>query len=84
MRVRLCRAFGDAGGRLWSDSWQGRKVAVAHQRAAVGLRWVNDEGAREVGDVCVWPWRWLLQGLCLSGLLPLSQGVDVMSFLPES
>ena len=59
-------------------------MAVAHQRAAVGLQWVNDEGAREVGDVCVWPWRWLLQGLCLSGLLPLSQGVDVMSFLPES
>lgn len=26
---------------------------MAHQRAAVGLRWVNDEGAREVGDVCV-------------------------------
>lgn len=56
---------------------------MAHQRAAVGLRWVNDEGVRKVGDVCVWPWRWP-QGLCLSGLLPLSQGVDVMSFLPES
>ena len=61
---------------------RGGKAAVAHPRAAAGLRRVNDEGAR--WRTCVWPWRRLLQGLCLSGLLPLSQGVDVMSFLPES
>ena len=61
---------------------RGGKAAVAHLRATAGLWRVNDEGAR--WRTGVWLWRRLLQGLCLSGLLPLSQGVDVMSFLPES
>lgn len=61
---------------------RGGKTAVAHLRAAAGLRGGERRGAR--WRACVRLWRRLLQGLCLPGLLPLSQGVDVTSFLPES
>lgn len=62
---------------------------MADQRAAAGLWWVNsisiividvERGGRRACAAVVM----LLQGPCLSGLLPLSQGVDVMSFLPVS